>query len=87
MKRYSKAIAALLGTATPAGIIAIAAFFGVPITPEIAVAIVSFLGVVATILSPANEEKPADAGADLPEISPETHPELYEGSSEGRHAL
>ena len=77
MKRFSKAIAALLGTATPAGIIGLAAFFGLEISAEIAVSVVSFLGVVATVLAPANAPS---AKQDFPEQEPYEEESEYVGA-------
>lgn len=78
MKQYSKALGALLGMATPAGVISVAAFFGLEVPTELAVAIVGVLGAIGTYLAPANAEKQPKGDVDeLEEISPETHPELY----------
>lgn len=88
LKRFSKAIAALLGTATPAGIIGIAAALGWDIPMEVATAVVAGLGVLATVLAPANAEKSPAGDSEAQElISPETHPELYESADEyvGQH--
>lgn len=53
-KRYAKFIAGLLGTATPAGLIALLAAFGVSLDPALAVSIVAVLGPLATLIAPAN---------------------------------
>src|SRR5690606_3970635 len=78
MKQYSKARGARLGMATPAGVISVAAFFGIEVPTELAVAIVGVLGAIGTYIAPANAEKqPKDDHDELEEISPETHLVLY----------
>src|SRR5690606_41663982 len=78
MRQYSKALGALLGMPTPAGVISVAAFFGLEVPTELAVAIVGVLGAIGTYLAPANAEKQPKGDLDeLEEISPETHPERY----------
>src|SRR5690606_3712171 len=78
MKQYSKALGSLLGIATPAGVISVAAFFGLEVATELAVASVGVLGAIGATLVPANAEKQPKGDLDeLEEISPETHPELY----------
>lgn len=86
LKYFSKFIAAVLGTATPAGIIALAGQFGVEIPTELAVAIVSLLGAMATVFAPANGPHPSFVYEDQPLITPETNPELYEESTVAERA-
>lgn len=59
MSRYSKAIAALLGTVTPAVVIFVLGLVHVHVDPGLAAGICTVLGTVATILAPANATKPA----------------------------
>src|SRR5690606_21650370 len=78
MKKYSKALGALLGMATPAGVISVAAFFGLEVPTELAVAIVGVLGAIGTYLAPANAEKQPKGGRGQLEAGcPEPDPELY----------
>src|SRR5690606_25299018 len=77
MKHYSKALGAPLGMATPAGVISVAAFFGLEVPTALAAAIVGVLGAIGTYLAPANAETQPKGDLDeLEEISPETPPEL-----------
>lgn len=70
MKRYAKALAALVGTVTPAAVITVAAYFGLEVSTEVAVAVVSFLGAVATAVAPANAEKVALVEQEPYEVPP-----------------
>jgi len=55
--RYSKALAALLGTLTPGAVLALLGLFGVHVDSTVAMAIVTVLGFLSTILAPANAAK------------------------------
>lgn len=54
MSRYSKGIAALLGTVTPAMVVFILGLAHVHVDAAVATAVCVVLGTVATILAPAN---------------------------------
>lgn len=56
MARYSKGIAALLGSLTPTVLIGLLAAFGVHLDVALAGAIVTIVVTLATILAPANKE-------------------------------
>lgn len=55
-KRYSKALAALLGTLTPTGLIAVLATADIHLDPALAAGLVTIAGVLATWLAPANKQ-------------------------------
>lgn len=57
--KYAKALAALVGTVTPAALISFAAALGLEVPTEVAVAIVAVLGALATAVGPANTPAPA----------------------------
>ena len=56
MKKFSKAIGAILGTATAAGLVALASVFGLELPAGVAEAAAVVLGAAATFLAPANED-------------------------------
>lgn len=56
--RYRKALAALLGAATPAVVVFVLGLFGVHIDPTVAGGICTVLAGAATALVPANAPKP-----------------------------
>lgn len=66
MSKYAKALGALLGMATPAGVISAAAFIGLEISTELAVTIVGVLGVIGTYFAPANTSDAVDETAQAP---------------------
>lgn len=52
--KYTKALAALLGSLTPAIVIGVLAFVGVHVDPTLAAGICTVCAAVATVLAPAN---------------------------------
>ena len=56
--RYRKAIAALLGAATPAVVVGVLGLLGVHIDPTLAGGICTVLAAPVTALAPANAPKP-----------------------------
>jgi hypothetical protein len=62
IRRYAKAIGALIGGITPAILIGILAAFGVHIDATVAAGICTVLATVATYLAPANTPAPLPAG-------------------------
>lgn len=95
--RFSKAIAALLGTVTPAGVIALVhSLTGHELEPGVAGAIVAFVGIVAVALAPANTEaarpmveqemydsSPVDGPVYGVEAWPETDSDVARAENEG----